>query len=122
MATDYNFRHTGGTKLIGQVLGVDKFANASIDFDDFKVMVAGGAKVAPEKLGPINETGVNANDGRITGVNASMEWSADNGSAWSSVTGDTIPNLSPGTYWIRYRETDTHKASPHVELTIVAYK
>ncbi|MEK3917916.1 family 43 glycosylhydrolase [Paenibacillus sp. FSL H7-0331] len=122
VATDYNFRHTGGTKLIGQVLGVDKFANASIDFDDFKVMVAGGAKVAPEKLGPINETGVNANDGRITGVNASMEWSADNGSAWSSVTGDTIPNLSPGTYWIRYRETDTHKASPHVELTIVAYK
>lgn len=122
VATDYNFRHTGGTKLIGQVLGIDKFSNASIDFDDFKVMVAGGAKVAPEGLGHINETAVIANDGRITGVNASMEWSADNGSAWSSVTGDTIPNLSPGTYWVRYRETDTHKASPHAELTIVAYK
>ncbi|MFE5321732.1 family 43 glycosylhydrolase [Paenibacillus sp. NPDC056579] len=122
VATDYNFRHTGGTKLIGQVLGIDKFANASIDFDDFKVMVAGGAKVAPEGLGHINETAVNAKDGCITGVNAYMEWSADSGSAWSSVTGDTIPSLSPGTYWVRYRETDTHTASPHVEMTIVAYK
>jgi len=38
-----------------------------------------------------------------------------------SVEGNTVANLFPGTYWIRYSATDTHKTSPHVELTIVVY-
>jgi GH43 family beta-xylosidase/uncharacterized protein YjdB len=121
VATDYNFRHTGGTKLVGQRFGIDGYANASMDFDDFKAMVIGGPKAAPQGLGHVNETTVGANDGRITGVNASMEWSSDDGSTWMSVEGDTIANLPPGTYRVRYRETDTHQASPHVELTISAY-
>ncbi|MNP56232.1 hypothetical protein D3C76_1509420 [compost metagenome] len=92
-----------------------------MDFDDFKAMVIGGPKAAPLGLGHVNETAVNANDGRITGVNASMEWSSDDGSTWLNVEGATIANLPPGTYRVRYRETDTHKASPHVELTISVY-
>lgn len=121
VATDYSFRHTGGDKLTGQRFGIDGYANASIDFDDFKVLVIGGPKAAPQGLGHINETAVGANDGLITGVNTFMEWSSDNGSTWLDVEGDTILNLSPGTYWVRYRETDTHKASPHVELTLTCY-
>ncbi len=42
VATDFTFRHTGGSKLTGQRFGIDGYANASIDFDDFKVMVTGG--------------------------------------------------------------------------------
>ncbi|WP_081954738.1 family 43 glycosylhydrolase [Paenibacillus graminis] len=42
VAIDYKFRHTGGDKLTGQRFGVDGYANASIDFDDFKAMVIGG--------------------------------------------------------------------------------
>ncbi|WP_284645072.1 family 43 glycosylhydrolase [Paenibacillus silviterrae] len=118
VATDYNFRHTGGDKLTGQLFGIDGYANASIDFDDFKAMVTGGPKASPEGLEITNETAVGANDGRITGVSPSMEWSSNMGSTWLRVEGDTIANLSPGTYWVRYPETDTHKASPHVELTI----
>ncbi|HEY4430100.1 MAG TPA: family 43 glycosylhydrolase [Paenibacillus sp.] len=121
VATDYSFRHTGGDKLIGQRFGIDGYANASMDFDDFKALVIGGTKAAPEGLGHVNETAAHANDGRITGVNASMEWSSDLGNTWLSTEGDTITNLPPGTYWVRYRATDTHKPSPHVELTITAY-
>ncbi|OMG00976.1 family 43 glycosylhydrolase [Paenibacillus sp. FSL R7-0337] len=40
-ATDFAFRHTGGSTLTGQLFGVDGYANASIDFDDFKVSVTG---------------------------------------------------------------------------------
>lgn len=40
-ATDFAFRHTGGSTLTGQLFGVDGYANASIDFDDFKVRVTG---------------------------------------------------------------------------------
>lgn len=42
VAADYVFRHTGGSKLTGQRFGVDGYANASIDFDDFKVLVTEG--------------------------------------------------------------------------------
>ncbi|SEN92752.1 hypothetical protein SAMN05518670_3089 [Paenibacillus sp. OK076] len=73
VATDFVFRHTGGNKLTGQRFGIDGYANASIDFDDFKVMVTGGAKATPVGLGSSNETAAGANDGTITGVNASME-------------------------------------------------
>ncbi|MDD9269538.1 family 43 glycosylhydrolase [Paenibacillus sp. GCM10023248] len=121
VAADYNFRHTGGEKLTGQRFGVDGYANASIDFDDFKAMVTGGPKAAPEGLKHTDESAVGANDGRITGVTSSMEWSSDNGSTWLSAEGDSIANLSPGTYWVRYSETATHKASPHVVLTITVF-
>lgn len=39
VATDYNFRHIGGNKLTGQRFGIDGYANASIDFDDFMVSI-----------------------------------------------------------------------------------
>ncbi|MGG1515601.1 family 43 glycosylhydrolase [Paenibacillus oryzisoli] len=121
VATDYTFRHTGGDKLTGQRFGIDGYANASIDFDDFKVMVTGGPKAAPSGLNSTNETAVGAKNGRITGVTPFMEWSSDHGNTWLRVEGDILANLSPGTYWVRYSETDTHKASPHVALTIAAY-
>ncbi|GLX67511.1 glycosyl hydrolase 115 family protein [Paenibacillus glycanilyticus] len=121
VATDFVFRHTGGSKLTGQRFGIDGYANASIDFDDFKVTVTGGAKATPVGLKASNETASGANDGTITGVNASMEWSSDQGATWSNVGGDTLHNLAPGTYWIRYRETADYKASSHVELTIQGY-
>ena len=122
IATDYNFRHAGGNKLVGQLFGIDGYANASMDFDDFKTMVIGGPKAAPEGLTHTDATAVGANDGRITGVNASMEWSSDNGGAWKAVEGTEIANLSPGTYWVRYSATDTHKASPHVAVTIAEFQ
>ncbi|TDQ40846.1 family 43 glycosylhydrolase [Aureibacillus halotolerans] len=42
VATDFVFRHTGGSMLTGQRFGIDGFANASIDFDDFKVRITDG--------------------------------------------------------------------------------
>ena len=122
IATDYNFRHAGGNKLVGQLFGIDGYANASMDFDDFKTMVIGGPKAAPEGLKHTDTTAAGANDGRITGVNASMEWSTNNGGDWNAVQGTEIANLSPGTYWVRYSATDTYKASPHVALTIAEYQ
>jgi GH43 family beta-xylosidase/uncharacterized protein YjdB len=122
IATDYNFRHAGGNKLVGQLFGIDGYANASIDFDDFKTMVIGGPKAVPEGIKHTDETAAGAHDGRITGVNNSMEWSSDNGNGWNIVQGTEIANLSPGTYWVRYAVTDTHKASPHVALTVAEYQ
>lgn len=48
IANGYDFRHTGGEKLTGQRFGIDGFADASIDFDDFRVQVRGA--VIPEEV------------------------------------------------------------------------
>jgi uncharacterized protein YjdB/lysophospholipase L1-like esterase len=125
IAQDFAFRTSGSTILTGHVFGIDNFANGQVDFDNIKVMVTGGAgkseQDAPVGLGKTDETAVDANDGRITGVSASMEWSSDNGSTWSSVEGDAIANLPPGIYWVRYGETNTHKASSQMELNILRF-
>lgn len=39
IASGYDFRQTGGEKLTGQRFGIDGYADASIDFDDFRVEV-----------------------------------------------------------------------------------
>ncbi|WP_020620365.1 glycosyl hydrolase 115 family protein [Paenibacillus daejeonensis] len=124
VATDFRFRHTGGTKLTGQRFGLDNMAGGSIDYDDFKVTITGIAKIAPEGLAAGNETAEAAGDGSIAGVNGAMEWSADEGASWTPVGTDAtvLTDLAPGTYWIRYRATDTHQASPHVTLTILPYE
>jgi uncharacterized protein YjdB len=61
------------------------------------------------------------NDGKITGVNNTMEYKAENASDWSSISGDTIENLASGTYYVRVKATDTTFASDSTEVTVSAY-
>ena len=61
------------------------------------------------------------NDGKITGVNNTMEYKAENASDWSSISGDTIENLASGTYYVRVKATDTTFASDSTEVTVGAY-
>jgi uncharacterized protein YjdB/lysophospholipase L1-like esterase len=125
IAESFAFRTPGSTTLTGHVFGIDNFANGQVDFDNIKVMVTGepekAEQPAPENLGKIDESAAGANDGRIQGVDAAMEWSADRGSSWSGIDGTAISGLAPGTYWVRYQETQTHKASPHVEIDILPF-
>ena len=61
------------------------------------------------------------NDGKITGVNNTMEYKAENASDWSSISRDTIENLASGTYYVRVKATDTTFASDSTEVTVGAY-
>ncbi|MFM9332131.1 glycosyl hydrolase 115 family protein [Paenibacillus mesotrionivorans] len=125
IAENFAFRTPGSTTLAGHVFGIDNFANGQVDFDNIKVMVTGGPKkaeqAAPEGLVKTDETAAGANDGRIQGINAAMEWSSDQGHTWSGVEGTAISGLAPGVYWVRYQETQTHQASPHVEMSILPF-
>ncbi len=125
IAENFAFRTPGSTTLAGHVFGIDNFSNGQVDFDNIKVMVTGGPKkaeqAAPEGLVKTDETAAGANDGRIQGINAAMEWSSDQGHTWSGVEGTAISGLAPGVYWVRYQETQTHQASPHVETSILPF-
>lgn len=79
-----------------------------------------------------NCTTSNNNDGKITIINArydaKIEYKEKNDSssdAWKdfTITGTsgTISGLTPGTYLVRYKGTDTIKASPASEITICEF-
>lgn len=63
------------------------------------------------------------NDGKITGVDASMEYKKGaTGDTWYIVGNKTeITGLAPGTYYVRYKATPTQKASAPAEVKINAY-
>ncbi len=96
VVTDFIFRHTGGSKLTGQLFGIDGYANASIDFDDFKVMVTGVTPITAAALSPEAPNGKNgwythpvtvslsATD-QLTSV-AKTVYSLDDGTTWQTYT------------------------------------
>lgn len=64
------------------------------------------------------------NDGKITGVDASMEYKKGaTGDRWENVGSDEteLTGLAPGTYYVRYKATATQKASASAEVKINAY-
>ena len=70
---------------------------------------------APTGLTSENATNGGTADGKINGTTTAMEYSANNGTTWTTVTAD--PTLvTPGTYLVRVKATDT---APHSNPTSV---
>ena len=69
----------------------------------------------------VGESAENIHDGKIIGVDNTMEYSADNGITWTRVTGTEITGLSAGSYCIRYAEKDNYKASSITTVIVEAY-
>ena len=62
------------------------------------------------------------NDGKITGVNTTMEYStASDFSTKTACTGSEITGLANGTYYVRVAETTTHKAGAAATVSVPAY-
>ena len=71
----------------------------------------------PTGLAAVDGTGVK--DGKITGVTSAMEY-ADNANfaGAKSCTDSEITGLAGGEYYVRYKETATHKAGPAVAIFV----
>lgn len=61
-------------------------------------------------------------NGSIYGVDSTMEWSSDGGKTWTPCAGNEIPNLAPGTYWVRYGAQGTRPAGRIAEVTVPDYQ
>ena len=66
-------------------------------------------------VAPTTEGG---SDGKITGVDATMEYRAESETIYTACTGIEIENLSAGNYFVRYAEDNNHFASPDAEVTV----
>ena len=78
----------------------------------------------PPTVGHTDCTAAGVNDGTITGLTAYMEWKmGDTGDNWNNVGANTpvLTGRAPGTYYVRYKATDTKKASEPATVVINAY-
>ena len=76
--------------------------------------------LAPSGITSTNCTSKSNNDGTISGVTADMEYKLENGE-WKNISSTTISNLSNGAYYVRVKETATHKASENTKVVINEY-
>ena len=72
---------------------------------------------APEAVA-VNCSTTDNKDGKLTGVTTAMEYKLSTAENWTAGTGNDITGLAPGTYYVRYKATDTNYASDNQELTI----
>ena len=72
---------------------------------------------APTGLTPTSETIDGKNDGQITNLATTMEYSVDQ-TSWTACTGTTLTQLSDGDYYVRYKETNNYYASPSTKVVV----
>ena len=118
---------------------MDISGNTATDAGDYTVRVTSktgrwadgstGAVTAEWKIGkatqeaPIGLNGVapteeGGSDGKITGVDATMEYRAESETIYTACTGIEIENLPAGNYFVRYAEDRNHFASSDAEVTV----
>ena len=73
---------------------------------------------APNDLIGVAPTTEGDSDGKITGVDATMEYRAESETIYTACTGIEIENLPAGSYFVRYAEDHNHFASPDAEVTV----
>lgn len=82
--------------------------------------IAKAQQAAPETPAAENETAEGKSDGKITGVDSSMEYQAEGASEYTAIDGNEIANLTAGTYRVRYKETNNFLAGADKTIEIAA--
>ena len=83
--------------------------------------IKNAAQDAP-KVQAVAETVSGKHDGKIQGVDGSMEWRAKDKGDYRSVPegSNALEGLAPGTYEVRYRAKANHDASAATEVTVAS--
>ena len=108
-AGDYTVRVTSKT---------GKWADGSTDAVTAAWSIGKATQEAPNGLIGVAPTTEGGSDGKITGVDATMEYRAESETTYTACTGIEIENLSAGNYFVRYAEDHNHFASPDAEVTV----
>jgi len=105
----------GDTTITAEIAACSVYA---ADSASYTLTVAKGMQSAPTGINATGETAVGANDGTITGVTTDMEYKLSTAAVYTPVTIIPISNLAPGTYLVRFMETDNLNASTDATVTI----
>ena len=108
-AGDYTVRVTSKT---------DRWADGSTGAVTAAGSIGKATQEAPNDLIGVAPTTEGDSDGKITGVDATMEYRAESETIYTACTGIEIENLPAGNYFVRYAEDHNHFASPDAEVTV----
>ena len=108
-AGDYTVRVTSKT---------DRWADGSTGAVPAAWSIGKATQEAPNDLIGVAPTTEGDSDGKITGVDATMEYRAESETIYTACTGIEIENLPAGNYFVRYAEDHNHFASPDAEVTV----
>ena len=95
------------------IVGINSLHGQTVEY--FTIQKAN--QNAPTGLTPIAETIDGKNDGQITNLATTMEYSVDQ-TSWTACTGTTLTQLSDGDYYVRYKETNNYYASPSTKVVV----
>ena len=76
---------------------------------------------APATAGAKDCATASQDDGRITGVDSTMEYKAEDADAWIAITGESVTGLKPGDYLVRVKAGGTVLASAAATVTVHAH-
>ena len=108
-AGDYTVRVTSKT---------GKWVDGSTDAVTAAWSIGKATQEAPNGLIGVAPTTEGGSDGKITGVDATMEHRAESEITYTACTGIEIENLPAGNYFVRYAEDRNHFASSDAEVTV----
>ena len=95
-----------------------KWADGSTEAVTAAWSISKATQEAPNGLAGVAPTTEGGSDGRITGVDTTMEYRMAGDGSYTACGGTEIENLSAGNYFVRYGEDQNHFASPDGEVTV----
>ena len=95
-----------------------KWADGSTDAVTAAWSIGKATQEAPNGLIGVAPTTEGGSDGKITGVDATMEYRMAGESSYTACSGTEIENLSAGNYFVRYAEDNNHFAGTDAEVTV----
>ena len=108
-AGDYTVRVTSKT---------GKWADGSTDAVTAAWSIGKATQEAPIGLNGVAPTTEGGSDGKISGVDSTMEYRMAGESSYTACSGTEIENLSAGHYFVRYAEDNNHFAGTDAEVTV----
>ena len=108
-AGDYTVRVTSKT---------GKWAGGSTDAVTAAWSIGKATQEAPNGLIGVAPTTEGGSDGKITGVDSTMEYRMAGENSYTACSGTEIENLSVGNYFVRYAEDNNHFAGTDAEVTV----
>lgn len=116
-ATDAG-EHTAKVSITGEkIANYTLPANAEVAFT-----IQNAAQAAPTGLEAVQESILNIADGKITGVNADMEYKIQDAEEYTPVSGTEITGLKSGTYLVRFKAKPNYDASADTQVQVTAVK
>ena len=95
-----------------------KWADGSTDAVNAAWSIGKATQEAPIGLNGVAPSTEGGSDGKITGVDSTMEYRMAGESIYTACSGTEIENLPAGNYFVRYAEDNNHFAGTDAEVTV----